>query len=404
MVKNRPKPDNKDNGAKTTARQQYDHKAVGIVFQYNRQRPKRPFLMRWGVGGVKKTQSFATEKERELAARAMGEKRQRHGEDVLDFDPREWRQWVQAKELLAGQNPLVAIAEWKAMKSEKDGGLPTKNTGEAIKEYLEERQSQGVSADGWRHMQSHLRDRFGAQFGGVPLGSIKASDIVAWLDGLVCSKGRCKGKPVTPLTRKDHRKNISVFFDWCLRHEYVARNVIELVPVPRITEKDVKLLMVEEGRRLFAVNKDEPVTPRMALEAFGFLRASSAGRITSDKINFSEKGIRMLGFQHKSQKTKYRQGHPDNLWAWLALATEETWALSERMYAIRKAEAFVRAGISEGSENRLRKTCLSAHLAWKKNQPLTSYLAQHDHTSTTDTYLGAMSEKDGEAWFSIMPS
>src|SRR5690606_3637977 len=130
-------------------------------------------------------------------------------------------------------------------------------------------------------------------------------------------------------------------------------------------EHDVELMTVDEGRRLFAANAGERIAGRLALEAFGFLRASSAGRIQREHVNFAERGIRMPGLEHKSRKAKFRQGHPDNLWAWLNRAPDETWGMSWWEYRNEKRDAFVRAGLP-GSDNRLRKTCLSAHLAWLK--------------------------------------
>ena len=71
-------------------------------------------------------------------------------------------------------------------------------------------------------------------------------------------------------------------------------------------------------------------------------------------------------------------------------------------YRNEKRVAFAVAKLGD-SENRLKKTCLSAHLAWLKNPPLTSYLAQHRHTSTTEIYVGEMNEADAKAHFQIYP-
>ena len=206
------------------------------------------------------------------------------------------------------------------------------------------------------------------------------------------------------VTRRHHRKDVNTFLDYCARvKRWIPANPCDGVAVPEVEEKDVKLLTVDEGRRLFAANEGSIVAGRLALEAFGFLRASSAGRLQAEDIRFGSRGLRMPGMEHKSGKTKFRQGHPDNLWAWLNRAPDETWTMKWWEYRNEKRVAFRVAGIADGSENRLRKTCISAHLAWMKNPAMTSYLAQHRHTSTTEIYQGVMEEAEARAWFEIHP-
>lgn len=359
--------------------------------------------MRWKVDGAMKTQSFATEEEREEAAKAISEKAKKYGTEVLTFDPKEWRRWLEAKEQLAGADIFDVIREWRTLRGNSGLSTDSVSVADAITKYVDFRRKETLSPDTWRHITKHVEQRFGGFFAGQKLRDVTPEKIEEWLESLISSKGALKGQPVDPLTRRHHRKDVNTFLDYCVRRQWLVNNPCELVPVPAVEEEDVVLLTLEEGQRLFAENQDEPVIGRIALEAFGFLRASSAGRLQKEHVNFAEKGIRMPGPQHKSRKAMFRQGHPDNLWAWLNRAPAETWAMNWWEYRNEKSKAFARAKIDGGSENRLRKTCLSAHLAWQKNQPLTSYLAQHRHTSTTDIYLGVMTETDGKKWFEILP-
>lgn len=372
----------------------------GITYLFNGDRASSPHMLRWRDSGRTKTQSFATESEREMAAKALAEKRADYGKEILTFDPGEWRLWLQVKQQIGETSILEIIRDWKERGGA--GKVASIATDEAIKSYVAFRSAQALSPDTLRHINKHIGERFAQFTGTLPLRDVDEETINKWLDGLVSSKGPLKGKPVDPLTKRHHRKDLNTFLDYCVRKQWISRNPCEFVPVPATEEEDVELLTLEDGKKLFDANRDQPVVARLALEAFGFLRASSAGRIRKEQINFAEKGIRLVGAKHKSGKTKYRQGHPDNLWKWLALATDKTWDMDWWQYRNEKIKAFVRAGLDQ-SENRLRKTCLSAHLALFKNQPLTSYLAQHRHTSTTDIYLGVMSEADGKAWFEIVP-
>lgn len=374
----------------------------GVYYETNHARPAKPFLLRWSVDGVSKSQSFATEAEREAAARALADKREQHGAEILNFDPREWRRWLEFKARAGDVDPFDILHEWQAQCGNSALPAASLKVADAVEQYVAFRAEGKLSADTRRHIDKHVRERFGLTHAGERLRDITAEKVATWLKSLRSSKGANKGKPVEALTRRHHRKDLNTFFDFCVTKGWLSKNPCELVPVPHVEEEDVELMTVEEGRALFAANEHLPVAGRLALEAFGFLRASSAGRIERDHINFAERGLRMPGAEHKSRKAKFRQGHPDNLWAWLNRAPDATWDISPSQYRWEKRTAFSRAGL-RNSDNRLRKTCLSAHLAWLKNQPLTSYLAQHRHMSTTDIYLGVMTEANGRAWFQIAP-
>lgn len=373
----------------------------GIRYEYNKQRPTAPFLLRWrGNDGEDHSQSFADAEAREKHAKHLADLTLRHGSEVLNFDPLEWRRWLELKEKLAGMDPMDLYREWQSL-SGNPGGAPM-TVEKAVKTYMEFRAEGKISADTRRHFEKHLEERFAGEFGSLKLRDVNPDLITKWLRELKHPK---TGEPMEPVTKRHHRKDLNTFLDYCSRvRGWIPRNPCEAVAVPAVEDADVTLLTLAEGRSLFAKNEGNPVVGRLALEAFGFLRASSAGRIQKADIDFAARGIRLRGAEHKSGKTRFRQGHPDNLWAWLKRAPDETWAMKWWEYRNEKRVAFRVAGIKGGSENRLRKTCLSAHLAWLKNQPLTSLLAQHRHTSTTEIYLGVMDEKDGEAWFNILPT
>jgi site-specific recombinase XerD len=132
------------------------------------------------------------------------------------------------------------------------------------------------------------------------------------------------------------------------------------------------------------------------------MRASSAGRLSKDHINFAERGIAMPGQKHKSGKRKFRQGHPDVLWAWLEAATDETWNLSPTNYAKLKSLAFIRARVSNPG-NVLRDSFASYLLALTKDMGGVGYLMQHTRSSTTEGYEGIATEKDAKLVLAMTP-
>ena len=369
---------------------------TGIIYKH---RPGRssPFLLGWDDGTGHQWQSFATEAERETAAAAMLDKREGFGREVLDFDPREWRAWQAFKAKIGDADPMQVAQEWLAGRG---GSSESVTVGIAVTRYLAHRaEGGGLSPDTTRHFKKHLEERFAATHAGLKLHLVTADVIRDWLKSLVHPK---TGARMEPVTIRHHRKDVNTFLEWCVAEGLILRNPCASVAVPEVPEQDVAILLPAETRRLFEANAGARVLYRMAFEAWGFMRPSSAGRIQKADIDFKARGIRMRGAEHKSGKKKYRQGHPANLWAWLDAAPDEAWGMKWWEYRNEKRVAFAVAKLGD-SENRLKKTCLSAHLAWLKNPPLTSYLAQHRHTSTTEIYVGEMNEADAKAHFQIYP-
>lgn len=369
----------------------------GMWFEERIGRPL-PYLARWRMAdGSKLSKGFASPAERVAFAAQWQKQRVKFGATVDYLSQKDIVTWKEFRDIVGDTHPLTVAREWKKLRG---AGASDITVTKAVDAYLAFRYEGKLSGDTRRHFEKHLRERFVGKFGDMRLADVSADLITGWLKSL---KHPRTGEPMDAVTRRHHRKDLNTFCDYATRvRGWLVRNPCDGVAVPHVDEEDVELLTPEEGRRLFAANEGNPVAGRMALEAFGFLRASSAGRLQLGDVRFATRGLRMPGAEHKSSKTKFRQGHPDNLWAWLNRAPDETWAMKWWEYRNEKAIAFRVAGIG-GSDNRLRKTCISAHLAWLKNYPLTSYLAQHRHSSTTEIYAGVMEEEAGREWFQIGP-
>jgi site-specific recombinase XerD len=199
---------------------------------------------------------------------------------------------------------------------------------------------------------------------------------------------------------------VNSFLDRCFREGWINRNPCELVALPQADDDgEVSVIAAKDAAAYFNANKDEPFIIRLALEAFGGLRYSTAGRIGWENINFEERGIEMPGAMHKSGKRKFRQGHPDNLWKWLELGRDKNhpvWQMSLRQYAEAKKHGRIRSGV-ETPHNVWRHSFASYLLAKTKSLPTVGYLMQHRHTTTTEIYEGVAKEADAAVYFGIVP-
>lgn len=351
-------------------------------------RPK-PFFVRYGT--PRKTESFVTETDRNDQAEKLRDQAVANGTSVLNFDPAEW-------------------AEFQRWKASRRAVMPIK---EAVEKYLALRLNEDVvkDSDTHLHMDLHLRrlvEKFGER--SVDAG-VTADELRTWLPSIVSPK---TGKPIGKVTQNHHRKEINQFFKRAVAERWAAENPCTTVRRVRVDDEDKVPLKPKEVFDLLKHNRDEKVVGRLVLELFGGLRSSSAGRLRREDIRDDRRGIRMPGSRrdeetgelaqnHKSGRTKYRQGHPDVLWAWIAFAPAACWSeVSAKNYDYLKGQAFVRARVKNPG-NVLRDSFVSYMLAYTKNFPLVSYLAQHTRSSTTEGYEGIVEEADAKLVMAMTP-
>ena len=341
-------------------------------------RPK-PYFVRYGQ--PRKIESFSTELDRNDHAAKLWEAHQTHGAGVLDFTPQEWRtfhEWRQGRRLTA-MLTRDAIARYLALRLAED-----------VKE----------GSDSHLHISLHL-ERLKAAFGHLPIdGGISPDDLRAWLAGL---KHPRTGLAMSKVTVRNIRKDVNTFFKRAMAEEWSRKNPCAVVKPPKLDNEEKIPLKPREIFDLLKHNATERVIGKMVLELFGGMRASSAGRAAKEHINFTERGIAMPGQKHKSGKRKFRQGHPDVLWAWLGHASEECWLIKPKNYGRLKGLAFVRARVTNPG-NVLRDSFASYLLALTKDMGRVGYLMQHTRASTTEGYEGIATEADAKLVMAMTPA
>lgn len=378
----------------------------GIRYKFIDGNP-RPFGVVWREDGRERAKFFAAAEDRERYARNLADEKNvisSQRREFTGFTAEGWQEYDEAKKIADGADLRDVARQWLA-----GGGQASKlkevTVEDAVNDYLQKRYAGGIdrNSDTGRHFELHLRKRFAGLFGADLVSDITPDAIRQWLDSI---KSKKTGEAIGDLAKRHHRKDVNTFFLRAIAEGWCEKNPCDLVDLPKIPAKDVQILTVEKARKLLEANKGQPIVARLALEMFGALRASSVERLKKEHIDFDRKGIRLPGDLHKSGKAKFRQGHPDILWKWLADAPEKTWTdIDEGNYGHEKVKAVQRAFGPDGSipHNALRHSFASYHLAAFKSLSITSYLMQHTSTHTTTIYEGVATEADAKAYFEIFP-
>jgi len=319
----------------------------------------------------------------------LAEKRDEYGKEILNFDPREWRAWLAFKAKIGAADPLQVAHEWLAG---RPAITPTMTVAEAVTKYLALRAGDGLAPSSMRQIKKKL-GRLTNAHGSSQLGAVTTDDVRAWLAGL----------EFEPWTVKDHLKVVSTFWRRARLEKWCAEDITEPITPPKIEAEEINILTVAETAKLFEKNAGLPVVGRLALEAFGGLRFSSAARLLDADLKRSQKGIELPGRRHKSGRRHYIDGMPANLWAWIKATPAACWTMTERQYLEAKHDAFVRAGVTS-TQNCLRHSFGTYHVAAFKDAGKTAVLMQHTSpVMLYRHYKGNATRKDGVAYFKILP-
>lgn len=358
-----------------------------------------PFIARWRVGRKKFSESFSDAVARAAFAAEWAKHRARFGREALMASPREVEVWAKFAEITGHADPIEVAQWWARVRGQLGGRLPIS---QAVDDYLAVRESLHRSRDTINHLRLHLR-RLAAFFGDKPLGSVTPDDMRQWLAGL--RSARLGDVPLAPGSLRHHYISANLLFGHAVRQGWIERNPLVAVDAPISAPRDdVGLLSLDEARRLFFRNAHRPVVGRLALEAFGGLRASSAGRLRAEQLKWDLQGIELPASQHKSGRRHYTDGHPENLWPWLRHAPSSCWAMTERTYAQEKAIAFEIAEVPH-PHNCLRHSFATYHLHAFKDPGRTAVLMQHRRSPEIlwRHYAGRATQADGRAYFTILP-
>jgi hypothetical protein len=370
----------------------------------------KPYYVRYGK--QRTVESFEREVDRNDLAEKKAAAMKEHGAAIMDVDPKEWREWLAFRQRCPA--PLHELeAAWVA-----HGGATKRIrvlTKDAVQLYLSLRLKEDIQKDSdtHRHLKLHL-GRLADASGALPLDDITPDMIRDLLEKVVSKK---TGQKIGKTAKRHHRKDWNTFFKRAIAEEWMIsrKNPCATVKPPRIEVKEKTPLKARAVFDLLKFNLNQPVIGRMVLELYGFLRAASAERLKKEHLRFDQRGIRLPGSRrdeetgdamqnHKSGKTKFRQGHAPVLWAWLEHVNEKCWTeIDEGNYGHKKSAAFLRARVVN-PRNALRDSCISYHLSAFKNPPLTTYLAQHRTMWMTETYEGIVDEADAKLVMAMTPA
>ena len=364
---------------------------------YFREDRRSAWVVQWRPPNDSKlvSKSFASEQDQIRFAKRLAKRRDDEGNMILNFEPKKWQRFLQFEEKIGGIENLDAVERFWLESGIQAGGMELKEAG---KLFLESKGREAIALQSYERYR-YLMERLERSFPNTHLMELSPDVLTGWIESLRLPNGQ----PVAAITRNNWRKHLNTFFNFCVRKHWVNANPIDAVDRWGTVEKPVGILTPEEGRKLFEANWDLSAVGRLALEAFGGLRYSSAKRLVKKNINFEDLGISLPAGSLKTGKRFYVDSFPENLWLWLEYAPEECWTMKPRQYQEAKRHAFIRAGIPH-PRNCLRHSFATYHVSKLKNVGETATILCHTNLSMLNRhYRGMATHRQGLEWFEIRP-
>lgn len=356
---------------------------------------RKPYYVRFGPD--KKVESFEFEGDRNDRAEKLAEIARTQGSQGLDYDPIEWRAYVDFKRQ-SGATLEELKKLWNAAHHLVKSTILTKD---AVKRYLALRLAEDIreKSDTHRHIKKAL-DALLPALGELHLGKVTADMLRPILASLKDRKG--KGE-ASSTTKRNYRKDWNTFFKRAVREKWIQENPVETITPPKLVWKEAAVFTLEQAFRFFQAARNSPIGARLAVEAFAGLRVSSSARLAENEIRREEGGIELPAGKHKLEKRYFVEGFPENLFAWLDLP-DQRWDISESTYDQYKARVFAVAGLKNPG-NVLRHSFCTFHIAAFRDASKTATLLTHRNpTMLYQHYRGkGVTHKEGKAYFQITP-
>jgi site-specific recombinase XerD len=280
---------------------------------------------------------------------------------------------------------------------------------------------------GTRHVET-LREtlnKLEVRFGETAVSQIDVEQLEEWLKGLTGFDKQRKKIALAIKTRNKHRGNASQIFRFAVRRRYIATNPISEIAKFRspATEEDYNkvrkfILTAEKTEKLFRAAAPE-IIPFLALHFFAGIRRATLEKLDWSEVHFAEKRVIVPGYKAKND-VRYPVNFSDNLTEWLRPYVRESGSLLAPSRATNRKGAVKGTPTDVGTRNQIleaarkagivlrsnagRKTFISMHVAFHKNEAMTALEANTSVEKIRENYLDVgVTPEDAAKFWEIRP-
>jgi len=235
---------------------------------------------------------------------------------------------------------------------------------------------------------------FVQDFGERPCSDLTGAELRKWLKELRGLHGRAIGS----VTRNNTRRNLAVFFSYCMECEWIKSNPLENVK-PEATQKSVVGIWTPQEAAKTLVAASPEIAPFIAIALFCGLRRSELERVTPKHIRNGL--VEVTVTKTRGAARRFVRIRPC-LEAWLKKFPLKE--ITPHQFRERMDAAIEDAGV-EWPHNVMRHSFCSYALAHEKN--LNELVLEMGHTNPHTLYAHyreLVTPKDAEIYWNLIPS
>lgn len=266
---------------------------------------------------------------------------------------------------------------------------------DAITELLASKRKAGkresyVSILGW------VLKAFAREYPARNVNEITRHDVESWLD-----------QNDSLATRKNHIRDLSIFFEFCRRRGYCGSNPLENIERPVVTRRRPEIFSVNEAAALLKTAELHPkleLVPTVAIGLFAGLRMSEIKQLDWRCVDFEHN---VIDVDESVAKTRQQRNVDmvETLGAWLIPYAKNEGAVIPEGFRKKMQRLRELAAITKWPSNGLRHSFGSYHVARFQNANMTALQMGH---ATTDMLFKhyrnyRIRASDAEAYWNIAP-
>jgi len=222
-----------------------------------------------------------------------------------------------------------------------------------------------------------------------------------------------RGNRPSPSQRAKRRRYLNILFNDAVSQRWIKENPLDGIKAPRKVSAEKVIFTPEQVAMLLwtAQQKAPEMLPSLVMKCFSGVRNEELFKIPWGDVGSTI--IVQAGFSKTGRRRSITITPP--LKAWLMLCKKgkkDELVFSARPERANRAAAWYKemktiahtAGISPWPQNALRHLFGSYHLAWKKDEGLTSYEMGNSPGVVRSNYVDAVTDEDCAEFWRLLPA
>ncbi len=343
------------------------------------------------INGDRKTKGFKNKSDADLYAKQKFLERQNQGIKVFGI-PEEIK--LEAQRCIDRLKPhgvtLTQAVDYYMQNAIRYEDAPTIK--EITDQIIREKGKSGRRNATIKELQYRYGD-FCQKFGDRKLASITLDELTEYFES-----------PAWGATSRDHfMTKVSMLYHYALKREWCGENLVKKLDRPSIEESEVVICKIEQAAKILEHSGKHGIMVWAVLGLFAGIRPEEMNRLDWSDVNLAAKSIRVPGRKAKTRTSRIVEIE-DTLADWLVLCGKTSGPVIDvPNFNNRRKKLITEAGIEQWTQDSLRHSYATYHLAKYQNEAKTALLSGNSVDVLYRHYRLLVSKEEAERFWALRP-